>query len=95
MVEKIGDVGSFKSKVEQLCSTGMIDKVEKDMLLAVIDAGSASAHRSYSPDSETMNHMMDILEEVFYKLIVAPRRKQDLTAKAKALRDITPRRADP
>jgi len=94
-LKKIGDVGSFKSKVEQLCSTGMIDNAEKDMLLAVIDAGSASAHRSYSPDGETMNHMMDILEEVFYKLIVAPRRKQDLTAKAKALRDITPRRADP
>jgi hypothetical protein len=95
MVEKIGDMGSFKSKVEQLFSTGVIDNAEKEMLLAVIDAGSASAHRSYSPNSETMNHMMDILEEVFYKLIVAPRRKQDLTAKAKSLRDIIPKRGDP
>jgi hypothetical protein len=65
------------------------------MLLDVIGAGSASAHRSYSTDSEAMNHIMDILEAIFNKLMVAPRRKQGLTAKAKTLRDRTPRRKRP
>jgi hypothetical protein len=92
IVEKIGDIGSFKAKLGQLCSTGMIDSAEQDMLLAVIDAGNASAHRSYKPDDEAMNHMMEILEEIFYKMIVAPSRKRDLTAKAKALRETTPKR---
>ena len=38
--------------------------------------------------------MMDILEKIFYKLVVAPGRKQDLIAKAKALREITLKRGD-
>jgi uncharacterized protein DUF4145 len=60
IVEKIGDIGSFKAKIGRLCSEDMIDAAEQDMLLAVIDAGSASAHRSYRPDDEAMNNMMDI-----------------------------------
>jgi hypothetical protein len=92
IIEKIGDIGPFKVKIGRLCSEGMIDAAEQDMLLAVIDAGSASAHRSYRPDNEAMNHMMDILEEIFYKMIVAPNRKQVLVAKAKALRETTPKR---
>ena len=92
IVEKIGDTGSFETKLEKLCSTGMIDSAEKDMLLAVIDAGNASAHRSYRPKNKAMNHIMDILEEIFYKMVVTPSRKQDLAAKAKALREITPKR---
>jgi hypothetical protein len=72
----------------------MIGSAEKDMLLLVIDAGSASARRSFRPEDKVVNHMMDILEGIFYKLVVAPGRKQDLIAKAKALREITPKRGD-
>lgn len=92
IVQKIGDIGSFKDKIERLLSEGMIDSTERDMLLAVIDAGSAAAHRNYRPDDEKINHMMDILEEIFYKMIVDPERKQDLAAKAKTLRETTPSR---
>jgi len=92
IVEKIGDIGSFKDKIARLCAAGMIDSAEQDMLLAAIDAGSASAHRNYRPNDEAMNHMMDILEEIFHKMIIAPERKQGLAAKAKALRETTPKR---
>ena len=93
IVEKIGDVGSFEAKLEKVCSIGTIDSDEKEMLLAVIDAGSASTHRSYKPDDKAINAMMDILEEIFYKMIVAPSKKEGLKAKAKALRETTPKRS--
>jgi hypothetical protein len=58
----------------------------------VIDAGNASAHRGYRPDNEHMKTMVDILEAIFLKVPVAPRRKQDLAAKAKRLQETIPKR---
>jgi len=92
VVEKIGDVGTFKDKVERLCSTGFIDTEEKDMLLIGLDTGSASAHRGYKPDHEQMKIIMNILEAIFQKLLVAPLRKEELMAEAKALRGAIPKR---
>jgi len=75
-------VGTFKDKVERLCSTGFIDTEEKDMLLVGLDTGSASAHRGYEPDHEQMKIMMNILEAIYQKLLVAPLRKQEISAPA-------------
>ena len=94
IVEKIGDLGNFKAKVKNLVDTGIIDETEAEMLLAVIDAGSASAHRGYKPEQENFSHMMDILEAIFYKLLIEPDLKKDLQVKAKKLLDTTPKRND-
>ena len=45
IVEKIGDIGGFEQKLEKLVNEQVVDADEKTMLEAVIDAGSASAHR--------------------------------------------------
>lgn len=90
--EKIGNVGTFKGKIKKLVEEQIIDCDESEMLLAVIDAGSASSHRNFRPDDDTINHMMDILETVFYKLLVEPVRKEELKEKAKELRKVTPSR---
>ncbi len=92
IVEKIGDAGSFNAKLKKVVTNNIIDKTEKRILLAVIDAGSASAHRSYRPDIESINHMMDILEAIFYKLVVEPEKKKELGRKADELRKSTPKR---
>ena len=92
LIEKIGDIGDFKTKVKKLVANKIIDETESDMLLAVIDAGSASAHRSYRPDNDQINHMMDILEAIFYKLVVEPEKKKELKKKAAELRKSTPKR---
>ncbi|MCD6199174.1 MAG: DUF4145 domain-containing protein [Deltaproteobacteria bacterium] len=76
IIEKIGDIGDFKTKVKKMVANKIIDETESAMLLAVIDAGSASAHRSYRPDNERINHMMDILEAIFYKLVVEPEKRK-------------------
>ena len=92
IIEKIGDAGRFEDKVDKLVANKIIDDTEGTMLLAVFDAGSASAHRSYRPDRDTVNHMMDILEAIFYKLLVEPKRKEKLKKKAEELRKSTPKR---
>jgi hypothetical protein len=93
IVEKIGgDIGTFEQKVQKLFDEKIIDEVEKEMLLAVIDTGNASAHRNYRPDFGAIDHMMDILETIFYKLLIAPSEKEELKAKAQQLRNLTPKR---
>lgn len=92
IVEKIGDAGSFPAKLKKLVTNDIIDKTEIRILLPVIDAGSASAHRSYRPDIKSINDMMDILEAIFYKLVVEPEKKKELGRKADGLRKSTPRR---
>jgi len=92
IVEKIGDIGRFDQKVQKLVSENIIDEDEKEMLLPVIDAGSASAHRSYKPELSAIKHIMDILAAIFYKLLIEPEEKEELKAKAKELRKVTPKR---
>ena len=92
IVEQIGDAGSFKDKITKLVDSKIIDNTEGEMLLAVLNAGSASAHRSYRPNPKTINHMMDILEAIFYKLLIAPDKKKELEGKAEELRQTTPKR---
>jgi len=92
IVEKIGDTGGFHQKVQKLVKENIIDEDEKEMLLAVIDAGSASAHRNYRPELSAIEHMMDILETIFFKLLIEPKKKEELKDKAKKLRKLTPKR---
>ena len=92
MVDLIGDIGGFKVKARELVTKGIIDDDEHDILLTLIDAGSASQHRSFNPTEDIVKHMMDILEKILYKICIEPQEKQALKEKAEALRKETPKR---
>jgi hypothetical protein len=58
----IGDPrGGFEGKLSALQSEGFISGQEKKTLEAVADAGNASAHRGYTPTSERLGHIVDII----------------------------------
>ena len=95
IVDKIGDVGSFEDKISELVERKIIDSGQGEMLLALIDAGSASTHRSYKPDPKHLHHMMDILESIFYSLLIEPAKRKELEDKAAELRRTTPKRIRP
>jgi len=92
IIEQIGDVGGFEEKVKELISKGIIDSVEQDFLLVLIDAGSASIHRNFKPDEDSIKHMMDILEKILFKVCIEPEEKKALKEKVEALRKKTPKR---
>ena len=92
IVEKVGDTGRFEDKIKALCDKGIIDVDEKDLLIAVIDAGSASAHRGFKPDDDDMNDMMKITEHIFYQVYIKPIEKKALSDKAIKLKNKTPKR---
>jgi len=70
IVSKVGDAGSFKQKLEKLIALGVITKSKASILETAIDAGSATVHRGFSPDQETIFQVLDIVENLLHSEIV-------------------------
>lgn len=92
IVDQIGDVGTFKEKLDKLESEGYMDSTEKELLYAVTEAGNAAAHRGFAPDEELLNSVIDILESLFDKFYIKPDRDKDLLSKARNLIEKIPKR---
>ena len=70
IVNKIGDTGTFKQKIDKLVTDGIITSSKATVLETAIDAGNASAHRGYKPDKETLFKILDIVENLLNSEIV-------------------------
>lgn len=70
IVKNVGDIGSFKQKLNQLVANGILTKKKVSALETAIDAGNASAHRGYKPDKETLFQILDIVENLLHSEIV-------------------------
>lgn len=82
----IGDPrGGFEGKLSALVTGGFISTKEKETLDAVADAGNASAHRGYTPTSERLGHIVDIIENFLHRTFI-------LTPAAADIRSSTPPR---
>ncbi|WP_420793558.1 DUF4145 domain-containing protein [Roseinatronobacter alkalisoli] len=69
VTELVGvDTGlSFARKLGALLEDGRIGATEKEILAALVDAGSAAAHRGWSPSSDDLRTMMDVLEQFIHR----------------------------
>jgi hypothetical protein len=92
IVDKIGDVGSFKVKLNKLESDGYVNATEKELLDAVTEAGNAAAHRGYAPEPKLLNSVMDILESLLDRIYFKPDRDKELLTKARELKSKVPKR---
>jgi hypothetical protein len=70
IVAKVGDVGSFKQKLNRLVTQGIITSGKADVLGTLIEAGNASAHRGYKTDRDTLFQILDIVENLLQSEIV-------------------------
>jgi hypothetical protein len=64
LLQEVGDVGSFNSKLNALRDKGVISERNREVLAAALDAGSAAAHRGYKPGQEEIEAVLDIVENV-------------------------------
>lgn len=64
MTEKLGDIGGFAVKIKKLESNGLISKVNKAVLEAVLEAGHAAAHRGHKAKPNEINQVVDIVENL-------------------------------
>jgi hypothetical protein len=83
----------FQEKLKELVNLGHIGTVDKEHLDALIDAGSASAHRGWQPTTEDLNTMMEVLENFLHASFVAPKKQKHLQDKVSKMRKTVPQRS--
>jgi hypothetical protein len=85
LVDKVGDIGTFRQKLEELEAKGFVGGKNREFLAAALEAGSAAAHRALDPGVRNLNHVMDIVENLLEAVYV-------LEEAAATLRKTTPPR---
>jgi hypothetical protein len=85
LLDKVGDQGSFKEKLERMEKGGYVSQKNRSFLVAALDAGSAAAHRGFSPKRDDIERIMDIVENLLQAVYV-------LHGAADELRKSTPAR---
>jgi hypothetical protein len=64
LTKSVGDLGTFPAKLDALQKSGAIGAKNRKFLEAVLDAGSAAAHRGYQPSTDDVGAVMDIVENL-------------------------------
>ena len=73
LVRAVGDVGGFEEKLRRMAKERLLSETHQGILSAAIDAGSASAHRGYSPDPTVLEHVVAIVEHVVFAGVLSNR----------------------
>lgn len=61
---------SFQERLKELRDRGFIGETEHSLLTVLTDAGSAAAHRGWSPDQGEIAHLLDVLENFIHRVLV-------------------------
>jgi len=64
LTDKVGNQGSFKERINKFTNEQYLNPQQKELLEAIIEAGSASAHRGYKADKETLLELLDMSEHI-------------------------------
>ncbi|MGO7535254.1 DUF4145 domain-containing protein [Rhizobium leguminosarum] len=67
---KIDPAKSFQEKLKELKEQGFIGDTEHGILTVLTNAGSAAAHRGWSPNEEQTTHLLDVLENFIHRVLV-------------------------
>ena len=67
---KVGDHGDFNEGLKALLKKGFVSPQNIQFLTAALDAGSAAAHRGYAGNTEEVNAVMDIVENLLQSVYV-------------------------
>lgn len=78
MDDKVGDIGSFKTKLEALEAQGVISRLNREYLATALDAGSAAAHRGHVPSVAEVEQVMDIVENLLDAVYILPKAAEEL-----------------
>ncbi|MGH7075305.1 MAG: DUF4145 domain-containing protein [Stellaceae bacterium] len=90
-----GEEGTFKDKLNRMRKQHPITETQVEVIYAAFDAGSAAAHRGYSPTREEVFTLLDITESLLQQLYIDPVRQRRQAQAAEALKSKTPPRPKP
>jgi Domain of unknown function (DUF4145) len=84
ILEKIGDLGTFKDKLKELEKEGFVSARNREALDIAIGVGHAAAHRGHAATVSEVQAVMDIVETMLQAIYVFPELAQNLKANTPA-----------
>jgi Domain of unknown function (DUF4145) len=72
ILEKIGDVGTFKEKLLELEKEGLVSPRNREALYAALEVGNAAARRGHAATKSEVQDVMDIVETMLQAIYVFP-----------------------
>ncbi len=85
ILDKFGDLGTFARKLTVMEKKGFLSTVNKEFVVAALEAGHAAAHRGHEPTARQVNQVIDIIEHLLQAIYA-------LGPAAHELRETTPKR---
>lgn len=92
VTSKAGDYGTFIDKLKRIHGLGLITTTQVDVIYAAFDAGSAVAHRGYSPSKEDVYTLLDIAESLLHQIYIIPAQSSRYERAAAVLKERVPQR---
>jgi hypothetical protein len=83
---------SFPDKAQKLKDDGLISEIQMKVSVDAFEAGSAAAHRGYSPSESDFKILLDITETLLQHICILPGRARRQALDAEKLRANTPPR---
>jgi len=95
VTSKAGEEGKFKEKLNRMREQSLITDTQVEVIYAAFDAGSAAAHRGYSPALMDVYTLLDITESLLQQIYIDPLRQRRQAKAAAVLKSNTPLRSEP
>jgi hypothetical protein len=95
VTSKAGEEGNFKEKLYRMREQSLITDTQVEVIYAAFDAGSAAAHRGYSPTRMDVYTLLDITESLLQQIYIDPLRQRRQAKAAAVLKSNTPQRSKP
>jgi len=70
VITKIGDHRTFEKNMNAFCEQGYISTVQRDAMNDILDAGHATTHRRFKPNSGDVSTALDITENILSAIYV-------------------------
>lgn len=64
MVSKAGDRGTFAKNMDEFEKLGFVSKQQRKRLDAILEAGHATMHRAYEPETEDVVTLLNVTEHI-------------------------------
>lgn len=84
MINKTGDKGGFAKNMDAFQHAGYISTRQAQILLTLLEAGSATIHRGWKPSKRDVDTLLDIIETVIATVFLHEENAQALAKKVPA-----------
>ena len=81
MIDKVTDHGTFAANLDEMCKQGYLSTKQRERLEVVLDAGHATIHRDYCPNSRELNSILDLCESMIESVYIHDVKTKRLSAK--------------